>query len=347
MKHVWTSLALAAGALTLPAYAASASVAPASSLMAGEGWVADFDEAAAMARKEGKNLLVDFTGSDWCGWCIRLHKEVFDHESWSSAVHKDYILVALDFPRGEDAKALVPNPERNQELSEMYGVQGFPTILLMTPDGDVFGRTGYEAGGPEAYLAHMADLKAKGMPGLEAAQKLVTAFESAEGDARKTAFLTLAEKLETGGPGIAGERMLKRVVRAGMDADPDGTKGMRLAAVKALLAASEADAALLQAAVVMDPKNAEGLYEQAMLVELQNVDADTLEAAMANLVKFDAIGVHQDKSRGFEIYLAGAYFAAKHTGQADLSKVYARKAKAIGYTGNPQWSQMIEDLLAD
>lgn len=348
MKHVWTSLAIAAGALSYSTFAAAPVAEPLTSpAVAGEGWIEDFDEAVAMARKEGKNLLVDFTGSDWCGWCIRLHKEVFDHESWSQAAKEEYVLVALDFPRGEEVKAKVPNPKRNQELSEMYGVKGFPTILLMTPDGDVFGRTGYEAGGPESYLAHMADLKAKGMPGLESAMKLVSAFEAAEGDARKAAFGVLASKLETGGPGVAGERMLKRAVRAGMDSDPDGSLGMRKPAIRALLATGESDAALLTAAMGVDAANEEGLYERAVLVQLQNIDEESLAAAMATLVKFDALGVHQDDAVGFEIYLAGAYFASKHLDQPELSKTYAKKAKAIGYTANAQWTQLIEELAGE
>ncbi|MGB0767609.1 MAG: hypothetical protein ACPGYV_07840, partial [Phycisphaeraceae bacterium] len=73
---------------------------------------------------------------------------------------KNWVLVALDFPRDEEIKAKVPNPERNKELQAKYGVRGFPTILLMTADGEVFGRTGYQAGGPEKYLEHMAELRA-------------------------------------------------------------------------------------------------------------------------------------------------------------------------------------------
>ncbi len=113
----------------------------------GDHWMADYDAAVEVAKKEGKNLLVDFTGSDWCGWCIRLNKEVFQHESWETAATKEYVLVALDFPQAEELQAKVPNPKRNRELAEMLGVQGYPTILLMTPSGDVFGRTGYQRGG--------------------------------------------------------------------------------------------------------------------------------------------------------------------------------------------------------
>jgi len=106
-------------------------------------WYDDFDVAVEAAKREKKDLLVDFTGSDWCGWCIRLHKEVFDHAAFDAGVKDHFILVALDFPRGEAAKKKVPNPARNNELQQKYGVRGFPTILLMGADGEVYGKTGY------------------------------------------------------------------------------------------------------------------------------------------------------------------------------------------------------------
>ena len=115
-------------------------------------WIGDFDQAVEIAKRDGKDLFVDFTGSDWCKWCIQLHNEVFDHEQFLVAAQKDYVLVALDFPNSEEAKAKVSNPERNDELSKKYQISGFPTVLLMTAEGDVFGRTGYQAGGPEAYV---------------------------------------------------------------------------------------------------------------------------------------------------------------------------------------------------
>jgi len=106
-------------------------------------WLEDYDEAVKVARAEGKDLFVDFTGSDWCGWCIRLDSEVFEHDEWLDAVQGDYVLVKLDFPRKQEIKDLVPNPKRNEELKNKLGVTRFPTIMLLTADGDSFGRTGY------------------------------------------------------------------------------------------------------------------------------------------------------------------------------------------------------------
>lgn len=124
-------------------------------------WYADYDEAAAVAAKEGKDLLVEFTGSDWCHFCIKFHGEITQHEEFWKEAQEDFVLVALDFPRGAAAKKKVPNPKRNVELRDQHGVRGYPTVLLMTPEGDVYGQTGYREVGPEAYVDHLDDLRKK------------------------------------------------------------------------------------------------------------------------------------------------------------------------------------------
>lgn len=349
MKYVWTTLAItAASALSLPLNAATpASTSIETAVITSEGWVDDYDVAVKQAREQGKNLLVDFTGSDWCGWCIKLHEEVFSFESWSTAATKDYILVSLDFPRSQEAKDKVPNPERNDELKNMWGVKGFPTILLMTPDGDIFGRTGYAEGGPDAYLAHMAELEAEGMPRLTEVAKLVAAYEAAEGEARMAAFKGILAMLEEGGAEGIGAGSLIKAVSAAMDSDADGSKGLRMPAMKALLGAGVSDEALLTAAMEADPKNAEGLYERVVLVRLQSIGEDTLEAGMASVAAFDELGVHQDLAVAFEIYVAGAFFAKQHMKDVDLSRQYAKKGLALGYDGNPQWTAMLEGFAGE
>ncbi|MEM9802337.1 MAG: thioredoxin family protein [Planctomycetota bacterium] len=149
---------------TVTALTLSALAAPTTPAGDAAHWYADYDEAVAAAKEQGKDLLVDFTGSDWCGWCIKLDEEVFSQESWWKAAQRQYVLVALDFPRGEKAKAMVPDPQRNVELRDQHGIRGYPTVLLMTPEGDVFGRTGYKKGGPDGYLDHMAALRMESPP---------------------------------------------------------------------------------------------------------------------------------------------------------------------------------------
>ncbi|MDA0840287.1 MAG: thioredoxin family protein [Planctomycetota bacterium] len=123
----------------------------------GDGWTHDVDAALKQAKAEGKDILIDFTGSDWCGWCIRLNEEVFSQKEFLPAVTKSFVLVELDFPRGKQQSAEIK--KQNQEWQAKFQVQGFPTILLMDADGRPFAQTGYQAGGAEKYLAHLSELK--------------------------------------------------------------------------------------------------------------------------------------------------------------------------------------------
>ena len=73
----------------------------ASTFAAGDLWVSDFEKAKTTAAAEGKDLLIDFTGSDWCGWCIKLRKEVFDLDAFKAAGPKNFVLVEIDFPQNK------------------------------------------------------------------------------------------------------------------------------------------------------------------------------------------------------------------------------------------------------
>ena len=121
-----------------------------------EAWMTDFAAAKIKAAAEQKPLLLDFTGSDWCGWCIKLDKEVFSQKAFKEFAADNLVLVELDFPRGkeqsEDLKA------QNKALAEKYGIRGFPTILVLSPKGELIEKTGYQRGGPEAYVAHIKEI---------------------------------------------------------------------------------------------------------------------------------------------------------------------------------------------
>jgi thioredoxin-related protein len=118
-------------------------------------WLTDLDEGIKVAKAEKKAILVDFTGSDWCGWCIRLKKEVFDQKEFA-AVTKDFVLVELDYPQKKKQPA--EEKAKNKALADKFGIEGFPTIMLLDANGEPFAQTGYVAGGPEKYLPHLAEL---------------------------------------------------------------------------------------------------------------------------------------------------------------------------------------------
>lgn len=125
-----------------------------------KGWTTDFEAAKAQAKKKGKSLLVDFTGSDWCAPCKKLHKEVFSKSSFIKEASKDFILVELDFPRKTKFSAELK--AKNEKLAKKYKVRGFPSVLLMDSKGKVFKSTTYQAGGVKPYLAMIqTSLKAK------------------------------------------------------------------------------------------------------------------------------------------------------------------------------------------
>lgn len=126
-------------------------------LAGGEGWTHDFEAAKKQAADENKSLLIDFTGSDWCGWCIKLNEEVFQHDPFKEGVKDKFVLVELDYPK-DKSKLSEETQKQNAELQTKYAIQGFPTILLADATGAPFARTGYQKGGPESYVKHLDEL---------------------------------------------------------------------------------------------------------------------------------------------------------------------------------------------
>jgi len=120
------------------------------------GWLTDFEEAKKQAAEKSLPILADFSGSDWCGWCIKLDNEVFSQSAFKDYAAKNLILFLADFPNSKPQTAEVK--AQNQALSQQYGVRGFPTVLLLDADGNVLGRTGYESGGAGAYVEHLQSL---------------------------------------------------------------------------------------------------------------------------------------------------------------------------------------------
>ena len=116
-----------------------------------EGWLDDYDAALKKAAAEEKHIIVDFSGSDWCIWCKRLDKEVFDTDVFRKAAAEKYVLLMVDSPSKKSLlspKAAKENPK----LVEKFGVKGFPTVVVLNPKGEEVCRLGYEKGGPEKYL---------------------------------------------------------------------------------------------------------------------------------------------------------------------------------------------------
>ena len=119
-------------------------------------WETDLQVAKKRAKDENKKILADFTGSDWCGWCIRLKKEVFDMPEFQEYAKKHLIMLELDYPKQKELPAKLK--EQNDKLAQEFKVEGFPTILLMNSKGREINRTGYQEGGPGKYVEHLKEL---------------------------------------------------------------------------------------------------------------------------------------------------------------------------------------------
>ena len=104
-------------------------------------WMTDLPKAQAKAKAEKKLVMMDFTGSDWCGWCIKLDKEVFSTPEFTEYAKKNLVLVEVDFP---NKKKQSPELKKaNAELQKKYRIEGYPTIIVLNGEGKKIGELGY------------------------------------------------------------------------------------------------------------------------------------------------------------------------------------------------------------
>jgi len=120
-------------------------------------WTQDMDAAAALAKQKNLPMLINFTGSDWCGWCKLMDSNVFSKQEWQDYARDNLVLVTIDFPKN---KSIVPDKfiKRNEELKDRFGVSGFPTYIVLESDAaTVLGQLG--AGRditPESFIAGLS-----------------------------------------------------------------------------------------------------------------------------------------------------------------------------------------------
>lgn len=140
MKAITWLASFTAAALTASAFASVP-----------EGWSTDLEKALEKAKAEKKSVLVEFTGSDWCPPCIAMRKNVFTKKEFVEAASKKFILVELDFPKGDKELS-----DKNQPLAEKYKIEGFPTVILLDSAGKEFTRFfASEHPTVEAFLKHL------------------------------------------------------------------------------------------------------------------------------------------------------------------------------------------------
>jgi thioredoxin-related protein len=135
------------------AVAKSAEPADAASIAAKPGWLTSYEQAEQKAKAGKKLLLLDFTGSDWCGWCMKIDQEIFSKPAFKEYATKNLVLLELDFPMRRQIPAAVK--AQNNKLAAKYQIQGFPTIIVLNSDGKKVGEMGYVEGGPNAFIAEL------------------------------------------------------------------------------------------------------------------------------------------------------------------------------------------------
>lgn len=117
-------------------------------------WTTNVKEAKAMAAKQDLPIFAFFTGKDWCPPCKKLTKNTLETSDFASYAKDNFIMLELDFPRGQRENI---NPE-NMRLLQKFSVQGFPTVILMDADENKLGQTGYRPFTPEEYIEHITSI---------------------------------------------------------------------------------------------------------------------------------------------------------------------------------------------
>lgn len=173
-------------------------------------WGSNVDEALKLATQQDKAVLLHFTGSDWCTWCIRMHRDVFATPAFSEYVRSRFVLAEVDVPRQPERVGGKAQLEANQLLCEKFSVRGFPSLLVLSPEGVVVGRvTGYR-------------LFPRLQPELDAALALVAQLKKSrplQGVAKAKALLEVYRHLNP----REGARFVTQIAAC----DPDNTTGIR------------------------------------------------------------------------------------------------------------------------
>jgi thioredoxin-related protein len=118
-----------------------------------QNWQSNFEEAKKQAQASNKNIILVFSGSDWCAPCIKLDKEIFKSEEFMSYSNEHFILLKADFPRKKQNALSEQQQEINRQLAENYNKNGFfPFVVTLSPTGKVLGQMGYEKITPTEYI---------------------------------------------------------------------------------------------------------------------------------------------------------------------------------------------------
>lgn len=125
-----------------------------------QNWQTNFEDVKKQAQASNKNIILVFSGSDWCAPCIKLDKEIFKTDEFISYSNDNFILLKADFPRKKQNALSEKLQEHNRQLAETYNNNGyFPFVVTLSPTGKVLGQMGYEKITPSEYIHKLASFK--------------------------------------------------------------------------------------------------------------------------------------------------------------------------------------------
>jgi thioredoxin-related protein len=121
------------------------------------GWETDFERARETAKQEHKYILLNFSGSDWCGPCIRMHDQIFESPAFTQQAGTDLILMNADFPRLKKNQLSAAQQKQNEHLADLYNSRGnFPLTVLLSAEGKLLKEwVGVPEGGPEQFVREL------------------------------------------------------------------------------------------------------------------------------------------------------------------------------------------------
>jgi thiol-disulfide isomerase/thioredoxin len=184
-----------------------------------EAWYLEFEAGRAAADAKGKDLLIDFGGSDWCLPCRWLKDRVFSKSEFVERATREFVLVDIDLPLTGRTRIPADRKQRYEKLQERYGITSFPTVVLATPDGRPYARTTYREAlrTPESYWKHLASLRERG-------RRLRDALARAEARHGRARAEALADALAEVDPRFIPRFYVDRVaeLRAADPSDPTG-----------------------------------------------------------------------------------------------------------------------------
>lgn len=127
-----------------------------------QNWQTDFEVAKRIASEQNKNIIIIFSGSDWCAPCIKLDKNIWQSEAFKSEAAEEWVLVKANFPRKKANELSKEQTEHNRKLAEKYNIEGsFPLVVILDKSGKVLGKMGFKNVTPEEYITMIHALEKK------------------------------------------------------------------------------------------------------------------------------------------------------------------------------------------